>query len=160
MTDLPPIQIRESLASDWPAIVELGADVFAPFGAYREVLARWLATDGVTGFVAERDGEFCGAVLVVLVFTEHHRLAAEILAIEVATDHQRTGVGRALLTRLFTYLRSVARVRAVTEVRLSTAVDNLPAQQLFGTFGFAIIRENAGIYTGGQRILRMSSPIG
>ncbi len=154
-----PIQIREASAADWPDIVELGAEVFAPFGAYREVLARWLSTDGVTGFVAERDGEFCGAVLVVLVFTEHRQLAAEILAVEVAVGHQRTGVGTALLTRLFDYLRSVARVRAVSEARLSTAADNTAAQDLFRKFGFTVFRDNAGLYTGGQRILRMASPI-
>ena len=140
---------------DHPEVVRVGAEVFEPFGDYHTVLQTWLDTEGVFGFVAERPAGFCGAVLLAITVHERGGLSGEILAVEVAPVHQRSGVGTALLEQTVGFFDTNQRPPHIRSLRLSTAEDNAPALALFRAFGFKDTGEEAGQYAGGQRIVRM-----
>lgn len=142
-------------AMDHPQVVEVGADVFEPFGEYRSVLQNWLDTEGVFGFVAERPAGFCGALLLAITVHERGGLSGEILAVEVSPAQQRSGVGTALLGQTVRFFETTQRFPRIRSLRLSTAEDNAPALALFRAFGFKDTGEEAGQYAGGQRIVRM-----
>ncbi|GAB7040597.1 ribosomal protein S18-alanine N-acetyltransferase [Catenuloplanes niger JCM 9533] len=62
--------------------------------------------------------------------------------IAVRRDRQRHGVGRALLETLL----AEADRRGAERVLLEVAVDNVPAQRLYGTYGFEGIGIRRGYY--------------
>jgi ribosomal protein S18 acetylase RimI-like enzyme len=156
----PPPLIRPYRFSDRAELIRVGTEVFAPFGDYEHVLGSWLDTAGVRVFVAERDGEFCGATIYALMrLPDGDGLFCELLAVQVAVPHQHTGVGRALLSTTVEHQAELARRYGVHCTRLSTADDNEPAHALFREFGFVATDEPAGVYAGGQRILRMERPL-
>lgn len=62
--------------------------------------------------------------------------------IAVRRDAQRRGIGRALLEAL---LAEAAR-RGVRKVLLEVAVDNEPAQKLYGAYGFEAVGLRRGYY--------------
>ncbi len=143
------------IAMDHPEVVRVGAEVFEPFGDYHVVLQTWLDTEGVFGFVAERPDGFCGAVLLAITVHERGGLSGEILAVEVAPEYQRSGVGTALLEQTVSFFETNQRPPHIRSLRLSTAEDNVAALALFEGFGFRDTGEEAGQYAGGQRIVRM-----
>ncbi|MBN1946002.1 MAG: GNAT family N-acetyltransferase [Bradymonadales bacterium] len=152
MTDSP--QIRFAQPEDFPAIVELGADVFTPYGCYRETILNWLNTAGIRSLVACRQESFCGAVIFGF-FNEEDHFVTEVLAVEVAGAYRRTGVGRALMRAMIGHVTDISQIYPVLSLRLSTAETNHPALSLFGSLGFRPTGEDAGRYDGGQRIIRM-----
>lgn len=62
--------------------------------------------------------------------------------VAVRRDHQRHGVGRALLEALL----AEADRRGVSKVLLEVAVDNAPAQKLYAAYGFEQIGVRRGYY--------------
>jgi [ribosomal protein S18]-alanine N-acetyltransferase len=62
--------------------------------------------------------------------------------IAVRRDHQRRGVGRALLEALL----AEADRRGVRRILLEVAVDNGPAQKLYATYGFDQVGVRRGYY--------------
>jgi ribosomal-protein-alanine N-acetyltransferase len=62
--------------------------------------------------------------------------------IAVRRDHQRRGIGRRLLDTLLDY----ARAHHVRSVLLEVAADNKPAQNLYDTYGFAVVGLRRGYY--------------
>ena len=60
----------------------------------------------------------------------------------VRRDQQRAGIGRALLENLL----DTAKAAGVRHTLLEVAVDNEPAQQLYGRYGFATIGRRKGYY--------------
>jgi ribosomal-protein-alanine N-acetyltransferase len=60
----------------------------------------------------------------------------------VRRDHQRHGLGRALLTELITE----AERHRIGTVMLEVAVDNAPAQRLYATYGFVSVGVRRGYY--------------
>jgi ribosomal-protein-alanine N-acetyltransferase len=60
----------------------------------------------------------------------------------VRRDHQRRGIGRALLNDLL----DTARERGARTTMLEVAVDNAPAQQLYDAYGFEVIGVRKGYY--------------
>jgi ribosomal-protein-alanine N-acetyltransferase len=62
--------------------------------------------------------------------------------IAVRADHQRHGVGRALLERLIGY----ARDHGATQILLEVAADNGPAQRLYDRYGFETVGVRRGYY--------------
>jgi ribosomal-protein-alanine N-acetyltransferase len=53
----------------------------------------------------------------------------------VRRDHQRHGIGRALLEELL----AIARRSGARHTLLEVAADNLPAQALYDSYGFEVI---------------------
>ncbi len=67
---------------------------------------------------------------------------AEILNIATAPAARRQGLGRALLTEG----ERLVRERGVGRIFLEVAADNLPAQGLYGRFGYAQVGERKAYY--------------
>jgi len=152
--------VRAYRSSDREDLIRVGTEVFEPFGEYETVLGNWLDTAGVRAFVAERDGDFCGATIYALMrLPDGGGLFCELLAVQVAAAHQHTGVGRELMRVTLDHQADLAHRYGARCTRLSTAEDNAPAQALFREFGFAPTTEEAGVYVGGQRIERWERPL-
>jgi len=62
--------------------------------------------------------------------------------IAVRRDHQRRGIGRLLLESLLEH----ARNHGAHSVLLEVAADNKPAQNLYDTYGFAVVGRRRGYY--------------
>ena len=86
-------------------------------------------------------------------------LVADLLAIAVAPEHQRAGIGSQLLTFALEFVSEAAARAPVKEMRLTVADSNSGAQRLFRSHGFEIVDEHHGEYDGGQRAIRMCRAI-
>lgn len=151
--------IRRAEPGDADWIRRTAAHVYAALGDYGTIIPAWMAHPGVLTFVEELDGARRGFILIGFYEpTEEKvgRLVADLLAIAVAPEHQRRGVGTILLEYAVD-LASEAALESlpVSEVRLTVADTNAPALALFKRGGFAILDEHHGAYDGGQRAIRM-----
>jgi ribosomal protein S18 acetylase RimI-like enzyme len=155
--DPTPIQVRPARHTDHPAIVELSRRVFAPYGPYGVVVPGWLVREDVEALVAERAGAFCGAVVLARTVRDEQPIA-ELLAVGVAEDQRRRGVGTALLIAALEQIKRWSGVPS-RAVRLHTAADNQAARTLFTRFGFFEADDVLGCYEGGQPILAMIRPL-
>jgi ribosomal protein S18 acetylase RimI-like enzyme len=132
-------------------VVALGTTAFAPFGVYGPIMREFLASPDVASFIAEAAGERVGFALVESPPT--HPGFADLVAIAVDSRHRRTGVGRALLSRV---IANFEARRAASLLVLTVADDNAPAITLFSSLGFEMIPGTFGHYTGGQTSRRMA----
>jgi len=99
----------------------------------RDWLKSQLASGGLRGFLAHRDGEPEGMALVAST-PASLRLGHfwQLRDLYVADRHRRQGVGRALLARV----RDAAAAEGALRVSLTTEADNLGALTLYRQFGF------------------------
>jgi ribosomal protein S18 acetylase RimI-like enzyme len=145
----PALTVREGGPQDAPFIVELGVAAFARFGEYDSILAEFLASPVVTSIIAEVAGCAVGFALV-----ESARGGLfDLVAIAVDPRHRRTGVGRALLSRVIDFAEER---RESALVLLTVADDNTAAIQLFRSHGFEMLHGPSGRYAGGQTSRRMA----
>jgi [ribosomal protein S18]-alanine N-acetyltransferase len=149
--DGPGLTVRLGGRDDAPFVVGLGATAFARFGVYGPIMREFLASRDVTSYIAETDGEKVGFAL--LESPETHPGFADLVAIAVDSRHRRTGVGRALLSRVIATLEARS---AASLLVLTVAEDNDPAIALFGELGFELIPGAFGRYAGGQTSRRMA----
>jgi ribosomal protein S18 acetylase RimI-like enzyme len=148
--------IRKAHAADHSAMVEIGAEVYANLGNYREILPSWLCHPGVEAYVAVGQGETIEGFIMVGIFDAPKPATGavlDLLAIAVAPPFQRQGLGTALLHFAVQTAEADSRV---LELRLTVAEDNAVAQRLFKSVGFEILDENHGAYDRGQRAIRMA----
>jgi GNAT superfamily N-acetyltransferase len=98
----------------------------------RDWLNSQLASGGLRGFLARRDGEPGGMALVAST-PASLRLGHfwQLRDLYVADRHRRQGVGRALLTRV----RDAAAAEGALRVSLTTEADNIGASTLYRQFG-------------------------
>lgn len=75
----------------------------------------------------------------------------ELLAIAVIPEHQRQGVGRALLN----YMEDLALRFRLSAIHLHTGKGNLPAQYLFEKAGYKIAGAERSYYPKGQSAVKM-----
>lgn len=126
---------RLSFSSPWPAYAfeqELTANRLAHY-----LVAR--SEDRVVGFAG-----------VWLMVDEAH-----ITTFGVHPDHRRRGIARGLLLRLAELAIELRAVRMTLEVRVS----NVPAQALYGSFGFAVCGRRIAYYSDdGEDALVMTTP--
>ena len=159
------IRRASPLDADW--IRDTAAHVYASLGDYGRVIPGWVAHPGVVTYVETADdGGRRGFILLGFyapwTVSETERssihpgeLVADLLAIAVAPEQQRQGVGKRLLTYAIDLVREASVRAPVRELRLTVADTNLIAQKLFDSFGFEVLDENHGAYDGGQRAIRM-----
>ncbi|MBD3927292.1 GNAT family N-acetyltransferase [Nocardioides cavernae] len=102
-------------------------------GDVRDWLASQLASGGLRGFLARRDGAPRGMALVAP--TPASLLLGhfwQLRDLYVADRHRREGVGRALLA----HVRDAAAADGALRVSLTTEADNTGALTLYRQFGF------------------------
>jgi ribosomal protein S18 acetylase RimI-like enzyme len=160
--------IRRAAPTDSEFITETGARVYAPLGDYARILPGWLSHPGVLAFVEADDGttDRPRGFILLGFYTgwgegspRPGELVADLLAIAVAPEHQRSGIGTRLLTFALEFVSEAAARAPVKEMRLTVADTNPGAQRLFGHHGFEILDANHGAYDGGQRAIRMRRAI-
>jgi ribosomal protein S18 acetylase RimI-like enzyme len=148
------LTIRLGRPADAPFVVDLGAVAFARFGDYGPIMQEFLASADVMTFIAEDARDRAGFALVDLPAT--HPGFADLVAIAVEARHRRTGVGRALLSRVIASLE----VRSGPSMLvLTVADDNDAALALFREHGFRIVPGSQGRYAGGQVSHRMAKVV-
>ncbi len=153
--------------ADW--IRRTAALVYAELGDYGKIIPSWMNHTGVMTFVevAEDDGVEIRRGFILVGFYEPEPgdlsrglLVADLLAIAVAPEHQRRGVGRTLLDFAIDVAAEASHHAPVREIRLTVAATNTPALALFRGAGFEVLDAQHGAYDGGQRAIRMRRAIG
>ena len=144
--------VRPAYEDDLDFIIGLSAQVFSRYGNYKEIVNSWYREPGViTEIITEKDISLGFGMLVM----EEERLfrarRGHLLAIGVLPDHQRKGIGTALLAKV----QDLARQYGGKEMLLMTAVDNDAALAFFQKAGFRIIGTEDHYYPKGQSALAM-----
>ncbi|WP_306387771.1 ribosomal protein S18-alanine N-acetyltransferase [Microbacterium sp. MPKO10] len=136
------IEIRDATRDDLDAIMELERSSFAPDDWSRDSMQREILSEH-TRYLVAADDEYIvgyGGVL-----APSGSADADIQTIAVAPEHRRTGIGRALMTRLV----SVAASAGARGVFLEVSAESAGAQQLYLSLGFTQIGVRPRYYRGG-----------
>ncbi len=166
--------IRRAVAEDEGWIRSTAASVYAHFGDYGKIIPSWMSHPGVLTFVecADPDAAAAGVAaadprrgFILLGFYEPADVArghyvADLLAIAVAPDYQKSGVGRRLLDYAIDLATLAGQRVPVPEIRLTVADTNDRARRMFTNAGFQILDPEHGAYDGGQRAIRMRRVLG
>jgi ribosomal-protein-alanine N-acetyltransferase len=136
---MTPAALRAMRRSDLDAILGLESEVFGEEAWSRPMLEGELAQVPASRhyLVAEEAGTVIGYAGLLAAGAQ-----ADVVTIAVTGSRQGHGTGSALLAALL----AEARRRACTEVFLEVRVDNLRAQQLYRSRGFAEIGIRHGYY--------------
>lgn len=161
--------IRRALGADHGWISSVAGDVYGDLGDYATIIRSWLDHPGVLTYVDE-DRPEAGAGVVPRGFTllgfyepsgtVPGGYVADLLAIAVAPDHQRKGIGSRLLEHAIHLASVVGDSGRITEIRLTVSETNAVGQRFFSSFGFRVMDQDHGRYDGGQRAIRMARPVG
>ena len=143
-------RIRLARPGDAAFVTGLARESFASFGPYGPTVAEWFESPNITTLIALRGKEPLGFLMTspaaYITF-----VLLEIMAIAVAPDARRLGIGSLLL--------SSAEERAVKDgglyILLHTAVTNLAAQSFFFKHGYLEVGRKPRYYPEGQDALRM-----
>jgi ribosomal protein S18 acetylase RimI-like enzyme len=146
------VQVRPAGPEDGVFIEELSSLVFRPFGSYGCPVRNWLDSGEALTLVAlSRARPAAFAMISRLAPSGMDPRVTELLAIAVAPDEQRTGIGRFLLRRI----QKEALKRKAEVIVLHTARENTGAQALFRAEGFHAVTLRPEFYPRGQDALLM-----
>ena len=153
MNETESFIFRPAKQKDLEFISKLSAQVFSRYGHYEEIVSAWFEQGAViTEIIMEKNNTLGFAMLVLGREKIFGSRAAHLLAIGILPEHQRRGVGSALLKRM----EDVARKYNAVEMNLWTGVDNEAALSFFQKAGFEIKRFESYYYPKGQAALAMS----
>lgn len=147
--------LRPMAEADLDAVAALEPVLFGSGAWSRATYATELAHPQRRYVVVDSQGEVAGYAGVDLAEQ------ASIMTIAVAPEHQRQGLGRALMTALLDYARTAGAAEVLLEVR----ADDAGAQSLYAAFGFTPIGRRRGYYQDADAItmrlrLRGPGPVG
>ncbi len=149
--------IQTADRSDVGFIRSLSEAVFSQYGPYGSMLAEWFLSGLVVAQKAVMGKTPSGFVMLGIITNDpFDRRIAELVAVAVAPDCRRMGIG----DRLMTAGLRMAEERLVEQVILHTGVDNLAAQALFEKHGFALSGRKERFYPNGQNALMMTRAMG
>ena len=144
---------RSAKEKDLEFIRKLSAEAFSKYGHYEEIVPAWFEEPVVITEVIMEKSDTLGFAMLVL---ERKKVfgvrEAHLLAIGILLEHQRRGVGTALLE----HMEEIARKYNAVEMNLWTAVDNEPAFSFFHKAGFKVKRFENYYYPRGQAALALS----
>ncbi|MDF1842608.1 MAG: ribosomal protein S18-alanine N-acetyltransferase [Rubripirellula sp.] len=123
------VHIRWMIRRDMPSVLGIENACFE-FAWNEDDFIRCLRQRNCIGMVAEEDDKVVGFMIY-----ELHKNRLHILNFCVHPEHHRTGVGRAMLSKLLGKLSLERRNRIMLEVRET----NLEAQLFFKSIGFRAI---------------------
>jgi ribosomal protein S18 acetylase RimI-like enzyme len=151
-----PVKIRPARPSDSHYIVQLSESVFRIYGPYEKIISSWLESGMTVTLVALMNRKPAGFVMISHFPQEANpQHVSELLAIAVAPEKQRMGIGEMLLKEVE---RKAARM-GIKELFLHTAEENLAAQNLFAKNEYVSWGINEGFYPAGQNALIMYKKI-
>ena len=147
---------RVAMDEDLQFISELSAELFSKYGDYDEIVAGWFLEPGIITVVAVERDRLQGFAMLTL---DRQRMfdsrRGHLLAIGVSTQHQRKGIGSALLK----HMEDLALKYGSTEMRLWTAAENTQGLSFFEKCGFEIIGSNNHFYPKGQAALALTKKL-
>lgn len=150
------ISLHMANDSDKEFISLLSKSVFQPYGPYEKTVPKWFDSDIVITVVAWLDLQPVGFVMLEN-FSERYdlRYSSEILAIAVVPDMHGMRIGDLLLNSI----EKEAVYLNIKRLFLHTAVENLPARNLFTRNGFRTWEIKLNFYPAGQDAIVMSKEI-
>lgn len=140
--------IRPANKEDCGFVRQLSNEVFSIFGDYGEIIPEWFVNPDVITVIYLKKGHSLGFAMLYI-------LSGEILAVAVASEYQRRGIGSALLN----YLEGIARQLGIKRLLLHTATENEMALRFFQKAAFKVIGGKEKYYPRGQTALVMSKDI-
>jgi ribosomal protein S18 acetylase RimI-like enzyme len=150
------VKIRLARPSDSLNIARLSGRVFHTYGPYEKIISSWLESGMTVTLVALMNRKPAGFVMISHFPSEGNpQHVSELLAIAVAPEKQRMGIGEKLLKEVE---KTAAQV-GISELFLHTAEENLAAQNLFAKNEYVLRGINQGFYPAGQNALIMSKKI-
>jgi len=149
--------IRPAKPSDKAFIAGLSSEVFSVYGPYGSTVSQWFESGVTLTLVSMVGGRPAGFVMIgALPADEEGQTCAEVLAIAVTPEFQRTGIGRELLQ----FAQKEAENLGEQRLFLHTARENPAAQKLFLRNGFRPVQSKPRFYPSGQDALMMVSDLG
>jgi ribosomal-protein-alanine N-acetyltransferase len=143
----PAVSLHPAEPTHRRFVQRLSAEVFGRFGRYDVKLPAMMDHPWVRTTIASSSGSAVGFTMVSL--EKVARGEIDLLAIAVSPAWQSRGLGRRLLDHVEAEARDVVPAGPVV-VRLTVAVDNLPARNLFRSAGYRRAPGTGGRYPGGQ----------
>lgn len=131
------MEFRRSRPDDAPGIRALELEYFADAWGERDIFSA-ICTDGAMCYSAvDEDGKIVAYVLGRLIAPE-----AEIYRVAVRMDKRRRGIGY----RLLDYAVKSERGHGLESVFLEVRASNVPARNLYHSYGFSEIGERKNYY--------------
>ena len=156
MYEMKSFILRPAEEKDLEFIRKLSAEAFSKYGHYEEIVPAWFGEPTVITELIEEKSDILGFAMLVL---ERKKIfgfrEAHLLAIGISVEHQRRGVGAALLK----HMEDIARKYKAVQLNLWTAVDNEAAFSFFQKAGFKIQRFEDYYYPKGQAAVAMSKSL-
>lgn len=152
----PRVKIRLARPSDTRFIVQLSGKVFRIYGPYEKIIRGWLESGMTMTLVALMKRNPTGFAMISHFPPEANpQQVSELLAIAVAPDKQRMGIGETLLKEV----ERRAEEMNISELFLHTAEENLAAQNLFTRNEYMSCGINESFYPAGQNAVFMRKKI-
>ena len=148
---------RVANESDLEFLIRLSEAVFSEYGKYDEIVPAWFFQPVVmTEIIMDAANPLGFAMLALEKQKPLGPRSAHLLAIAVSPEHQRRGVGSALID----HMEVIAGKYGISELRLWTAHDNSQALSFFLKAGYKIIGSEGHYYPKGQSAFTLSKKFG
>ena len=151
-----PFHVRPARPTDAGYIRDLSKKSFQEYGPYDDVLSKWFDLGiTITLLACERKSAVGFTMLSQPLQNNPIPLEIEVLAIAVERNRRRKGIGDLLMREV----EIKAHKHHAEKLLLHTALDNLPARNLFKKHGFVPDEIKRDFYPRGQDALMMFKEI-